>query len=351
MYEGYMNDYGAPEYEGKFIALYKKMETPPIKWLVKDVLKERGIGILFGSSGAMKSYASVDLACRMVNGMDFHGKPMEQGNVIYIAGEAADETAERIEAWLEYHGKTERPLLCPWAVQIHNRDHMTDLVMLVKKVGNVKLVIFDNLADCSVGVRLNEPDDVGEHIKPAALSFVKEARAAMLMLHHTGHDNAEERGARVLRDMTDTSIKAEKQKNNFDLVWTMRKLRRMQAGAKIDFHIKDISQQVGIDNAAIILSGKRGEAVDLTTGEIVDETPDNVVELRTASERLEAFIAEQGGRASVESVIDNFDWRRENGKAKSTYYDALKGTRQVEKDGEYLVLVPTTDFYVGTAAD
>ncbi len=332
MYDGYENDYGRPLLVNGKVALYKKLQNPPIKWLIHEVLKERGIGVLYGSSGSMKSYSAVDLACRMVNGMDFHGRPMERGEVIYVAGEAAEETDERIDMWLEYHGKTERPFVCPWAIQLHDLDQMQDLITLIKQVGNVRLVIFDNLADCSVGVKLSDPDDVGERIKPAVLSFVKESKAAMLMLHHTGHDESHERGAKVIRDMADTTIKATKGKNMFDLEWKLQKVRRRPEGQVINLHIKDISDVVGIPNAAIILGGKRSEAariVDYETGEVIDEVEQEVQ--RTAADELAAYIRSHGGDVNARDVQMALGWWNESkGAPSQTYYDALN---ELKKEG------------------
>lgn len=353
MYEGFEEDYGTPLYADGKVALYKEIRKPAIKWLVDGLLKEKGIGLLYGSSGSMKSYSAVDLACRMANGMDFHGKVMQKMNVIYVAGEASDETAERIEAWCEYHHMDEKPFLQPWALDIHKSEDMDALKRLTKKIGNVGLVVFDNLADCTAGVKLSDPDDVGEKIKPQLLSFVQQTKAAVLILHHTGHDQGHERGARVLRDMTDTTIKAKKEANMFDVTWKIEKLRRMGPQPEIHFHIEDISDLVDIPNIAIMKSGKRSEArkIDVETGEILEETPENVVELRTASERLEAYLDEQGGRALVSDVLEYFDWKRPSGKPKSTYYDAVNGSGRIEKDADSLILVPTDDFSVGTAAD
>lgn len=340
MYDNYQEDFGMPLFTKGRVALYKDMKSPPIKWLVQDVFKEHGIGILFGGSGSMKSYAAVDLACRMTNGMDFNGKALEHGNVIYIAGEASDETNERITAWLRFYNKTERPLVCPWAVQIHKTDEMNDLADLIEQVGNVRLVIFDNLADCSVGVKLNDPDDVGEHLKPAVLSFVKQTKAAMLMLHHTGHNERDERGAKVLRDMTDTSIKAVKQTNKFDLVWTLKKVRRRQAeGEELHFHIKDISAVVDIDNAAVLVAGKR-----TPVGDVVEEAalvPENVLELRNSTDRLEHYLEQHGGEADAIAAQVELGWRKDgSNKPSQTYYDALNGSDRISKQGRLLVLIP-----------
>lgn len=339
MHTNYQDDYGKPLFVEGSIALYQEMKSPPIRWLIDGVLKERGIGMLYGSSGAMKSYAAVDLACRMANGMDFHGRSMEGGAVIYIAGEAAEETNERITAWVKYHGKGVRPYVCPWAVNISDSEQMANLTTIVQRVGNVKLVILDNLADCSVGVKLNEPDDVGEHIKPAMLSFVKESKAAALILHHTGHDKGHERGARVLRDMTDTTIYAAKQQNNFDLDWTLQKVRRGQNGEKLHFHFRDVSEIVGIDNVGVMVTGKR-QIAKKEEAPAQTATPE-IREFKNASARLESYVEDHGGSVVAVEAQIALGWRGVgDNKPKQTFYDALKGSQRIQKQGERLILIP-----------
>ena len=335
MYEGFEEDYGKPIIKKGNIALFKKMNNPPIQWLIEDVLKEKGIGVLYGPSGSMKSYSAVDLACRMVNGMEFNGKPLKQGEVIYIAGEAADETNERIEAWLKYHNKSERPFVQPEAIQIHNGTDMNSLIEIIRsgEAGNVKLVIFDNLADCSVGVSLSDPDDVGEKIKPQLLAFVQQTKAAVLLLHHTGHNESHERGAKVLRDMTDTTIKAKKSTNMFDLTWKLEKVRRRQPSEELRFHIRDVSNVVNIQNMAIMVDGPRDKAAVFVEDDPDDTNP--IVDYLTEH----GLVEEE--RNTIAKALDM--WRAAKSCVNSTFERYEKEAIEselIEKDGKTLRISP-----------
>lgn len=253
MYTGYEEDYGKPLIAVGNYAFYREVKTRPVNWLIEGLLKERGIGMLYGSTGAMKSFAAVDIACRVANGMPVAGKPTQQTEVLYIAGEASEETWERIEAWKKFHGKSNGPIVCNWARPIHTSEieHLIEATLEL----NAGLVIIDNLADATVGLALSNPDEVGEYLKPNILGFVKQAKAAILMLHHTGHNDRDERGARVLRDMADTTIKAFK---NTDYPtkyrWEVQKLRRVPQDQWYDFffEIADVEDQTGIDNAGVV---------------------------------------------------------------------------------------------------
>jgi len=305
---------------------------PPVRWLVDGLIKDRGVAMLYGETGTMKSYSTIDLACRMVNGMTFHGRRMTQGEVVYIVGEAEDEAKERIDSWTRYYGLTEpeqRPLLQPWAMDITSTQQMATLTELVNGFGgSIKLIIFDTLSDCTAGLRLNDPDEVGERLKPAILSLARATRAAVLMVHHTGHNQYHERGARILRDMTDTTIRVSKQRNN--VRWKIEKLRRAQAGTELNFRVVDVSRQVDMDNMALLLP--------IHDDEVEEKAP--TPPSKTNAELLTEYVILHPGVPFKDAARALGWFNTTTEKATSSYYAAIGQADVLKDEGRLYPLDP-----------
>ena len=54
--------------------------------------------MVFGPSGAKKSFLVYDLACCIATGKDWHGHRVKQGNVLIIAGEGHGGLNRRLKA-------------------------------------------------------------------------------------------------------------------------------------------------------------------------------------------------------------------------------------------------------------
>ena len=76
----------------------------PINWRIKGFLEENTTGLLFGDPGSFKSFLALDMAFHVAAGKDWHGQPVAQGPVIYIAGEGHGGLARRFAAWERHHG-------------------------------------------------------------------------------------------------------------------------------------------------------------------------------------------------------------------------------------------------------
>jgi len=199
------------------VEIYKEIQLPPVSWLVDGLIKRGGHHCLYGATGSMKSFLTLDLACRMANGMDFHGRASKQCDVLYVVGEGLDETMERLNDWLAYHRKSEGATIQPRALQIHDQQDMDNLIETLREVPGIEMVVFDTLSNCSTGVKLNEPDDVTARLNPSFTRLNQEASVATLALHHTNKDSPKERGAQAIRDHTDKMFHLTKTKDHVRL--------------------------------------------------------------------------------------------------------------------------------------
>ena len=59
------------------------------EWLIKKLVPQQGVAVLFGLPKAFKSFVAMDLALHVALGWDWAGRATTQGDVVYIAAENA----------------------------------------------------------------------------------------------------------------------------------------------------------------------------------------------------------------------------------------------------------------------
>jgi hypothetical protein len=75
-------------------------EILPPQWIVKGLIEEDSIVILYGQSGTRKSFFAIDWACCIATGTKLHGMEIKKpGPVVYIAAEGRGGIARRLGAW------------------------------------------------------------------------------------------------------------------------------------------------------------------------------------------------------------------------------------------------------------
>ena len=79
-------------------------ESTKTEWLIKTILPQSGIGMLYGDSQTYKSFTTLDWALSIANGFAWNGYEVKQGAVAYIAGEGRKGLKKRIKGWLKTNG-------------------------------------------------------------------------------------------------------------------------------------------------------------------------------------------------------------------------------------------------------
>lgn len=70
----------------------------PPSWIVKGVMPRQGLGLIYGASGAGKTFLAIHAALCVAWGLPFFGKRTKPGGVLYIAAEGGASVLPRIRA-------------------------------------------------------------------------------------------------------------------------------------------------------------------------------------------------------------------------------------------------------------
>ncbi|WP_394000515.1 AAA family ATPase [Luteimonas sp. WGS1318] len=169
----------------------------PATWAIRKLLPDVCTGLLYGGWGTCKTFVAIDMAGCIANGFDWHGKPTQQGTVIYLAGEGEGGFARRLRAWEIANGGSMANLAFREMPEIRKPDELAQLVLTIRGLaaqrGAPRLIVLDTLFTALAGGQENDGKDMGEVFK-AMKAMRQEFQCAVLAVHHTGHDGDRARG-------------------------------------------------------------------------------------------------------------------------------------------------------------
>lgn len=182
------------------------------RWLIDQIIPVDAFGVIYGPSGAYKSFCAMDMSACIASAMNWHGNDVDEpGHVLYIGAEGASGLHLRKKAWEIRH---QRPLtnlaILGMAVTINSEDHNALIGLcdeLVQEIDQpIRLIVIDTLARSFQGEE-NSATDMGDFVN--ACDHIREVTGAtILVVHHSGKD-AEKgaRGSSALRAACDFEFK------------------------------------------------------------------------------------------------------------------------------------------------
>lgn len=196
----------------KPIAWPDLQNLPKREYLVKGLLDNGSVSVVFGQSNSGKTFLALDLALHITLGRNWCNRKVRQGAVVYIAAEGGVGLEERLTAFKKHHQLSEWPpfFLIPSSVDLCNSE--SDIEKLVEEINNIPdvvLIVVDTLSRALSGGDENSSTDMGSLIANAD-RLKEDCNAHVMFIHHSGKDaNKGARGHSLLRAAVDTEIKVE----------------------------------------------------------------------------------------------------------------------------------------------
>lgn len=238
---------------------------PPPTWIIKHVLPQAELVVLYGASGAGKSFMALDMAGAIARGLPWRGKKVKQGRVVYIAAEGAGGFRNRMQAYAAQHQVNLADLdigVIHAAPNLILKEDALDVAKAIKASGGADVVIVDTFAQTTPGANENAGEDMGKAL--AHCKGIHRATGAVVVLvHHAGKDPT--KGARgwsglraaadaeleVVRGATGRALRLTKSKDGEDeLEWGFD-LEVVQIG--VDEDLEPITSCVVIEAAMPVI--------------------------------------------------------------------------------------------------
>jgi hypothetical protein len=195
--------------------LISEFPHPTLPKLIRGLVHEQDLMLVYGASSSGKSFATVDLSLRMAHGQAWQGYPTQQVAIVYIAGEAAGSIQRRGLAWMLHHGHLGRGGDPPWGVigsppNLLSGDDLEAVIgeitgSFLPRVGlPLGLVVVDTMHSCTHGSK-EDTEDAGR-VLGNIREIQRRLNTAVLMVHHTGKDSkAGPRGSSTIEANVDLS--------------------------------------------------------------------------------------------------------------------------------------------------
>jgi hypothetical protein len=177
------------------IPAFMFLERPRPGWIIKGLIPKADLGVIYGESGAGKSFVMIDLAMAIARGTSWRGLKVRQGRVVYIVAEGGGGFRNRLEAYAQHNNVDLSQV--PFGV-VHAAPNLLDkaqvkaLCQAILKAG-AEVIVVDTFAQTTPGANENSAEDMGQAISNIR-AVGRQAGAVVILVHHAGKDAS--RGAR-----------------------------------------------------------------------------------------------------------------------------------------------------------
>lgn len=243
-------------------AEFLKREQP--SWLIKDVIPQANLGVVFGASGAGKTFMVLDLCASIAQGVDWCGHKSVHGRVVYICAEGQGGFVRRCQAYAQYHGLDPEVidiLVIPNAPDLRDEKSTISLARAIKKVSPVALIVIDTLAASTQGCDENSSRDMGV-VLGHCRKLSEKLKCLVILVHHSGKDQTQgARGWSGLRAAVD--FEAEVIRNGESRALRISKQKDGEDGLTFGFELQPVVIGVdedGLDITSCVVEHKQGGA-------------------------------------------------------------------------------------------
>lgn len=178
----------------QFLPADQFMESRPASWIIKGLVPQAGLGVIYGESGSGKSFLVLDMALAITRGTAWRGHRVSQGSVAYVCAEGAGGFRGRLQAYKRHVAADVGGFFVLGdAPNIVERKTVDDLIAALRALGSLSVVVLDTWAQVTPGANENSGEDMGQAL--ANCRRIHQATGALVLLvHHSGKDAT--RGAR-----------------------------------------------------------------------------------------------------------------------------------------------------------
>lgn len=209
-----------PAFKPRFPIVWFGQEdiAAPMRWLVRGLMIEGGVSVVFGPPKSSKTFITLDLALHVAHGRDWYGLRVKAGGVVYVCGEGAAGVRQRMKAWRkEKDGIASAPFaLVPQSINLFDgEDELDRLIADINGVadpmgGPVRLVVLDTLSRMIGSGDEDKARDINVVVRSAE-RIQRETGAHVMIVHHSGKDRDRGmRGSNALLGAVDAAIEVTK---------------------------------------------------------------------------------------------------------------------------------------------
>jgi hypothetical protein len=182
-------------------------------YVVQGFLGAAEFSLLVAKPGTAKSVLAGDIGCHIASGMDWHGRKVKNGLVVFFAGERKDLTERRIAAWAKQHSDVTGIPFVIVSGPLDLTAGVFDAQALAKTIAELaaeyempcRLVILDTVTRLFGLGDQNSSKDMGRFVRSVD-ELTQATGAHVAAIHHSGWAGDRGKGAIDLDGAIDVSF-------------------------------------------------------------------------------------------------------------------------------------------------
>ena len=211
-------------------------------WIVEAMIEHGSLNMIFGESGAGKSFCALSIAAAVATGLDWFGHNVQAGPVVYVAGEGKTGIIQRLATWGLENGVdlSGTPLMVTnHAISFNESSEVDQLLGDIENMPvRPSLIVIDTLARASAGMDENCSRDMGQFVLTCD-HIMRNYGCAIIIVHHTGHrDLNRARGSSALRAAIDVEIQVKFDRRKKIISFSCTKVRDGDEFSQLNFHLE-----------------------------------------------------------------------------------------------------------------
>lgn len=319
----------------RFLLASERASLPIKPDLIKGVIPDASFGIIYGQSGAGKSFAALDLGYHLAMGRPWRGRKVKHRKVFYVAAEGAEGVRKRTKAYCDFHGvPADTPFFtCEKSFDLFTAKAWVGAAMDIRALlepDEAGVIVVDTLSRSIPGVDENSAKDMSQVINNCE-KFARATNCLVIVVAHAGKDESKgARGSTALRAAADFEISVTRNDDTNCRKLTLTKEKDAPDGSEFFFTLQSVA--VGADTDGEEVYSAVVVPMDAQDVPRVEKLPSGKQQrIALAACKSLAMFAENDG-VTVDAVIDKV-YNETIDPQKNTRSNAKRAIEDLVRDG------------------
>ena len=227
-----------------------RIQTEGRNYLVKGLLANTGLAVIWGPPKCGKSFWAADLGMHIALGRDYRGHRVQQATVVYVALEGRHGFPARVEAFRRHRNVDNAPFyLLTASLDLVAKSGQLIAAIKAQLGENLPGALFLDTLNRSLVGSESKDEDMARFLA-AAESVALELSCAVIIVHHCGIDASRPRGHTSLSGAVESQLKVERS-NTDEVIVTVELAKDFAEGTEIVSRFEQVELGIDVDGDPI----------------------------------------------------------------------------------------------------